>query len=99
MGCTDARRKERLKKAEARVTAQQEIIDRLRREKEVLSEIAYGSRKEPEDTTEVFEHLQYVATRTGAAKATFTIERPDGWHWQLVAIAPGEYKDDDNDEQ
>lgn len=47
------------------------------------------AKKEEKDlTTEVFEGLQDMAGKCGG-KAALTLDRPDGWKWQLVVIPPG----------
>lgn len=47
------------------------------------------AKKEEKDlTTEVFEGLQRMSGSLGG-KAVLTLDRPDGWKWQLVVIPPG----------
>lgn len=47
------------------------------------------AKKDEKDlTTEVFEGLQDMASKCGG-KAALTLDRPDGWKWQLVVIPPG----------
>lgn len=51
--------------------------------------MAKKDEKEEKDlTTEVFEGLQRMSGSLGG-KASLTLDRPDGWKWQLVVIPPG----------
>lgn len=43
--------------------------------------------EEKDLTTEVFEGLQDIAQKSGA-KASLTLDRPDGWRWRLEVIPP-----------
>lgn len=43
--------------------------------------------EEKDLTIEVFTGLQDMARRTGA-KASLTLDRPDGWRWRLEVIPP-----------
>lgn len=48
-------------------------------------------------TTEVFEGLQRMSSSLGG-KASLTLNRPDGWKWQLVVIPPGQDNEGEDDE-
>lgn len=43
--------------------------------------------EEKDLTIEVFEGLQDIAQKSGA-KASLTLDRPDGWRWRLEVIHP-----------
>ncbi len=43
--------------------------------------------EEKDLTIEVFEGLQDIAQKSGA-KASLTLDRPDGWRWRLEVIPP-----------
>lgn len=52
--------------------------------------------EEKDLTIEVFEGLQDIAQKSGA-KASLTLDRPDGWKWKLEVIPPDSNKDDSED--
>lgn len=49
--------------------------------------------EEKDLTIEVFEGLQDIAQKSGA-KASLTLDRPDGWKWKLEVIPPDSDKDE-----
>lgn len=55
------------------------------------------AKKDEPSASEIFENLQDFASRAGSPKASFTLERRDGWRWRFEVLSP-DYEEPEEDE-